>query len=61
MTCGDYKSAAEIFMREGPSKEAEAMQNWLLDSLLRHPGQPDRRQPQGQPRAGQGLDRQRPP
>ncbi len=33
MTCGDYKSAAEIFMREGPSKEAEAMQNWLLDSL----------------------------
>ena len=33
MTCGDYKSAAEIFMRESPSKEAEAMQNWLLDSL----------------------------
>jgi protease-4 len=33
MTCGDYKSAAEMFMREGPSKEAEAMQNWLLDSL----------------------------
>jgi protease-4 len=33
MTCGDYKSAGEIFMREGPSKEAEAMQNWLLDSL----------------------------
>ncbi len=33
LTCGDYKSAAEIFMREGPSKEAEAMQNWLLDSL----------------------------
>jgi protease-4 len=33
MTCGDYKSASEIFMREGPSKEAEAMQNWLLDSL----------------------------
>jgi protease-4 len=33
MTCGDYKSAAEIFLREGPSKEAEAMQNWLLDSL----------------------------
>src|SRR5208283_795040 len=24
---------AEIFLREGPSKEAEAMQNWLLDSL----------------------------
>ena len=33
LTCGDYKSAAEIFMREGPSKEAEAMQNWLLDGL----------------------------
>jgi protease IV len=33
MTCGDYKSAAEIFMRDGPSKEAEAMQNWLLDGL----------------------------
>ncbi|QEH34940.1 Protease 4 [Aquisphaera giovannonii] len=33
MTCGDYKSAAEIFLRDGPSKEAEAMQNWLLDSL----------------------------
>jgi protease IV len=33
MTCGDYKSAAEIFLREGPSKEAEAMQNWLLDGL----------------------------
>ena len=33
LTCGDYKSASEIFMREGPSKEAEAMQNWLLDSL----------------------------
>ncbi len=27
MTCGDYKSAAEIFLREGPSKEAEAMQD----------------------------------
>jgi protease IV len=31
LTCGDYKSAAEIFMREGPSPEAEKMQNWLLD------------------------------
>jgi protease-4 len=31
--CGDYKSAAEIFMREGPSPEAEKMQNWLLDSM----------------------------
>src|SRR5262249_5348363 len=31
--CGDYKSASEIFMREGPSPQAEEMQNWLLDSL----------------------------
>ncbi|MDG3006868.1 signal peptide peptidase SppA [Paludisphaera mucosa] len=34
LTCGDYKSAAEMFMRDGPSKEAESMQNWLLDSLF---------------------------
>jgi protease-4 len=33
LTCGEYKSAAEIFMRHGPSPEAERMQNWLLDSL----------------------------
>jgi protease-4 len=33
LTCGDYKSASEIFMREGPSKQAEEMQNWLLDSM----------------------------
>ncbi|HEV3259692.1 MAG TPA: signal peptide peptidase SppA [Gemmataceae bacterium] len=33
LTCGAYKSAAEIFMREGPSPEAEKMQNWLLDSI----------------------------
>ena len=33
LTCGAYKSAAEIFMRKGPSPEAEAMQNWLLDGL----------------------------
>jgi len=31
-TCGAYKSAAEIFMRKGPSPEANQMQNWLLDS-----------------------------
>ena len=30
--CGAYKSASEIFMRDGPSPEAEKMQNWLLDS-----------------------------
>jgi protease-4 len=31
--CGAYKSASEIFMREGPSPEADKMQNWLLDSV----------------------------
>jgi protease-4 len=34
LTCGAYKSAGEIFLREGPSPEAEAMQNWLLDSMF---------------------------
>jgi protease-4 len=34
LTCGDYKSAAEMFMRSEPSPEAERMQNWLLDSLF---------------------------
>jgi protease-4 len=34
LTCGSYKSAAEIFLREGPSPEAEAMQNWLLDGIF---------------------------
>jgi protease-4 len=33
LTCGSYKSAAEMYLREGPSKEAEEMQNWLLDSM----------------------------
>lgn len=32
--CGAYKSASEIFMRKGPSPEAEKMQNWLLDSIF---------------------------
>jgi protease-4 len=32
--CGAYKSASEIFMREGPSPEAEQMENWLLDSMF---------------------------
>ena len=31
-TCGTYKSAAEMFMRKGPSPEAAQMQDWLLDS-----------------------------
>jgi len=30
---GAYKSASEIFMRDGPSPEADAMTNWLVDSL----------------------------
>ena len=33
-TCGAYKSAAELFMREGPSEAAAEMQNWLFDSLF---------------------------
>jgi protease-4 len=33
LTCGEYKSAAETYMRSGPSSAAEEMQNWLLDSL----------------------------
>jgi len=32
--CGDFKSAGEPFYRTGPSKEAEAQQNRLLDSLF---------------------------
>jgi protease-4 len=34
LTCGDYKSAAEMFMRTGPSPQADEMQNWLLDSIF---------------------------
>ncbi len=34
LTCGAYKSASEIFMRKAPSPEAEAMQNWLMDSIF---------------------------
>ncbi|HEX4590619.1 MAG TPA: S49 family peptidase, partial [Gemmataceae bacterium] len=33
LTCGAYKSAAELFMRKGPSKEADEMTNWLLDGI----------------------------
>jgi protease-4 len=32
--CGAYKSASEIFMREGPSPQAEEMENWLLNGLF---------------------------
>jgi protease-4 len=31
--CGDYKSAAEILTRTGPTKEAQENIDWLLDSL----------------------------
>ena len=34
VTCGAYKSAAETFMRKGPSPEAQEMLNWLLDGLF---------------------------
>ena len=34
LTCGEYKSAAEMFTRDGPSKEAEENRNWLMDSLF---------------------------
>ncbi len=33
ITCGDYKTAGEVFMRKGPSPEAKRMTDWLLDSL----------------------------
>lgn len=33
LACGEYKSAAEIFTRTGPSPEADRMTNWLLDSM----------------------------
>ncbi len=32
ITEGAYKSAAELFMREQPSPEADEMMNWLMDS-----------------------------
>jgi protease-4 len=32
-TSGEYKSAAEVFMRTDPSPQADQMQNWLLDSI----------------------------
>lgn len=33
LTCGDYKSAAEMFMRSGPSDEAAEMTKWLYDGI----------------------------
>jgi protease-4 len=31
--CGDFKSAAEMLTRAGPSEEAQQMNKWLIDSL----------------------------
>lgn len=33
LTCGDYKSAAEMFTRTGPSEAATEMETWLFDGL----------------------------
>ena len=35
LTCGDFKSAGEMYMREGPSRNAAAMGDRLLDSQYR--------------------------
>ncbi|WP_437230878.1 signal peptide peptidase SppA [Planctomicrobium sp. SH661] len=35
LTCGKYKSAAEMFMRKDSSPEASEMNNWLIDSLYK--------------------------
>jgi protease-4 len=32
--CGAYKSATEMFTRDGPSPQADEMTNWLLDSMF---------------------------
>jgi protease-4 len=34
LTCGAYKSAAELFMRDTPSPQNEEMLNWLLDGIF---------------------------
>ena len=34
LTCGDYKSAAEMFMRKQPSPQAARMYDWLFDSIF---------------------------
>jgi protease-4 len=35
LTCGKYKSAAEIFMRHEPSPEADEMQQWLMTGIYK--------------------------
>ena len=34
LAMGDYKSAAEVFTRTGPSPQSDEMMNWLLDSMF---------------------------
>jgi protease-4 len=34
LTCGEYKSAAELFMRKEPSPQADKMMNWVFDGLF---------------------------
>jgi protease-4 len=34
LTCGEYKSAGEMFTHKAPSPEAEANINWLLDGIF---------------------------
>jgi protease IV len=34
LTCGAYKSAAEMFMRTEPSPEAKSMYDWLYDGMF---------------------------
>lgn len=34
LTCGEYKSAAEMFMLKEPSPASDKMQNWLLDGIF---------------------------
>ncbi len=34
LTCGEYKSAAETFMRSGPSEAASEMYGWLYDGIF---------------------------
>ena len=33
-TCGDYKSAAEMFMRKSPSPQAQENLDWLMDGIF---------------------------
>ena len=33
-TCGNYKSAGEMFMRDGPSAEAQENLDWLMDGIF---------------------------